>query len=88
MGFKDKTRYTADEALRLINDDLGPVMYHRVCGPQKMRSPLATQDDVAAEAQRCYGERGQVEGYTDEVHVYRVRRDGKRRDFVASYQVE
>lgn len=32
--------------------------------------------------------RVEVEGYTDEIHVYLRRRNSTRRDFVASYQAE
>jgi hypothetical protein len=45
--------------------------------------------DVIAEARRMYGERAQIESYTDEVHVFVTRRNNnRRRDFVASYQAE
>jgi hypothetical protein len=53
-----------------------------------MAREVATQDDVIAEAVRVYNTRAQCECYTDEVHVFVTRRDGKRRDFVASYQAE
>jgi len=66
--------------------------YHRVKGPRKMKSPLPDQEAVENEARRCYGERARIESFTDEVHVFVhvfvLRRDNKRRDFVASYQAE
>jgi hypothetical protein len=55
---------------------------------RKMAQEVATEQAVFFEARRVYGYRAHCELYTDEVHVFVTRRDGKRRDFVASYQAE